>query len=308
MRSWLVVYAKGLCMGAADIVPGVSGGTIALIAGIYDRLVAAIAALDPRMLSHATALHTSDGREAFRDSLIEADVPFLIVLGLGIGTAFLTISRVISVLFAQYPAPLNGFFFGLIAASAIVLYRVVDVSTPGRIVVSVVGVVLAFLLSGLAAGGDGGPLPMVFLAGAIAISAMVLPGISGAAFLYILGQYEYMLAELTAFIDALVALPRGGSIDAAVTPGIPVAVFLTGAVLGLLTTARIVRWALARYRMATLGFLVGLMVGALRLPVEEASARTAVWTTELLVATVLAAVFGAAIVLVLEYYTDTLEY
>ncbi|KYH25537.1 hypothetical protein HAPAU_22110 [Halalkalicoccus paucihalophilus] len=308
MREWLSIYLKGVCMGAADIVPGVSGGTIALIAGIYDRLIAAIAALDPRILATIPGLASTEGRTRFREDLFEMDVPFLLVLGAGIGTAVLLMSRLIHAAFEAYPAVLNGFFFGLIAASAVVIYRVTDVNTPGRIGALLVGAILAFVVSGAAESDGQASLLLVFLAGAIAISAMVLPGISGAAFLYILGQYEYMLGSLTAFVDALVGLLGGGSVAVAVEPGVVVVVFMMGALLGLLTMARLVKRAFDRNRMATLGFLVGLMIGALRLPVEEAAAETDVWTTGLIAAIVLAVVLGAAVVLGLDYYTDSLDY
>lgn len=308
MREWLAIYLKGMCMGAADIVPGVSGGTIALITGIYDRLIAAIAALDPRILASVPALSSADGRTEFRNDLLAMDVPFLVVLGAGIGTAFVLMSRVIHAAFEAYPAVLNGFFFGLIAASAVVIYRVTDIDTAGRTGALVVGAVLAFLISGAAETGGRASLALVFLAGAIAVSAMVLPGISGAAFLYILGQYQYLIGVLGEFTDAVVALPGGGTIDAVVTPGVPVVVFLAGAALGLLTMARVVKRALERNRMATLGFLVGLMVGALRLPVEEAADATEVWTTGLLGAVVIATLAGITVILALESYSDSLDY
>lgn len=308
MREWLSIYLKGVCMGAADIVPGVSGGTIALIAGIYDRLIGAIAALDPRILFSVFTLSSTDGRAEFRDDLLAMDIPFLLVLGSGIGTAFLLMSRIITAAFDTFPAVLNGFFFGLIAASAIVIYRITHVDTAGRIAALVFGAVLAFLVSGTAETGGEASLLLIFLAGAIAISAMVLPGISGAAFLYILGQYQFMLDSLNGFIDALVSLPQGGTIEAILDPGVPVVVFLTGAAVGLLTMARIVERAFERNRMATLGFLVGLMIGALRLPVEEAARETEVWTPSLVLAVGLATAIGIVVVLALDRYSDSLDY
>jgi putative membrane protein len=308
MREWVVVYAKGFCMGLADIVPGVSGGTIALITGIYERFVTAIAALDPRLLGAFVASYRETGFRGTVATFEEADLHFLVVLGLGVVSAVLLMSRVITALFEAYPGPLNGFFFGLIAASAVVIYRHTEIDTAGRIAVTLLGATIAFVASASTSGGDGGGLLAVFVAGAIAISAMVLPGISGAALLYILGQYQYMLAQLRDLTDAVAALVSGGSIETLVGPGLPVAVFLTGAVLGLLTMARVVKRALETYRMATLGFLVGLMVGALRLPIAEADSAVAVWSPELLAASVLAGVVGAAVVIALDATTDTLEY
>ncbi|WP_331233144.1 DUF368 domain-containing protein [Natronorarus salvus] len=308
MREWVVVYVKGFCMGLADIVPGVSGGTIALITGIYERFVTAIAALDPRLLGAFVASYRERGIAGATATAREADLHFLVVLGLGVVTAVLLMSRVITGLFEAYPGPLNGFFFGLIAASAVVIYRHTDIDSAGRIAVTFLGAAIAFVASASATGDDGGGLLVVFVAGGIAISAMVLPGISGAALLYILGQYQYMLAQLRDLTDAVAALAADGSVDALVGPGLPVAAFMTGAVVGLLTMARLVKRALAAYRMATLGFLVGLMVGALRLPIAEADRAVAVWTPELLAASVLAGTLGAAVVVALDATTDTLEY
>lgn len=308
MREWVIVYLKGLCMGAADIVPGVSGGTIALIAGIYDRLIAAIAALDPRILADVPAVTSAEGRARLRDRLLAMDLPFLVVLGTGVATAVVLASRIITLAFELYPTVLNGFFFGLIAASAVVIYRAVVLDTPGRIGVLVVGAVLAFLVSGVAHTGGQANLALVFVSGAIAISAMVLPGISGSAFLYILGQYEYMLSALTAFTDALVGLAGGASIRAAIGPGITVLVFLAGATVGLLTMARIVKHALERNRMATLGFLVGLMIGALRLPAEQAIGGTDTWSVGLFVATAVATLAGIAVIFAFDAVGDSLDY
>lgn len=308
MHAWLAVYLKGICMGAADIVPGVSGGTIALIVGIYERLVRAIASLHPATLRHLLAVHTRDGRTAFRADLREMDVAFLLVLGLGIMTAVLVVSRVILLAFAAYPAHVNAFFFGLIAASAVLIGRDVSFASVRRLLVALGGFGVAFVVSGTAAGGGAASLAMVFLAGAIAISAMILPGISGAAFLYILGQYEYLLEALRTFVDASLAVLVGGSPARATDAGVIVGTFMIGAVLGLLTTARIVSWALANYRMATMAFLVSLMLGALRMPVIEI--RSAVGMPTGLEAGTLALVgiVGAAAVLALDRWTGSLDY
>ena len=307
MRGWLVVYAKGFCMGAADMVPGVSGGTIALIVGIYERLVRAIAALDPRVLHHAVSVHRQDSRMRLIDDLRAMDLPFLLVLGLGIGTAVLIVARIMITLFEAYPAQLNAFFFGLIGASAIVIGK--DLSlTPKRLGVALVGFILAVLLTGTEQLLGGHSLVMIFVAGAIAISAMILPGISGAAFLYILGQYEPLLGELRDLMDAVGGLAFGGSTNAIVDPGIVVITFMVGAVIGLLTMARIVSWSLARYRMATLAFLVALMLGSLRLPITEVHREWGMpglgewgWL-------VLAAGIGIGAVLALDHYSASLDY
>ena len=308
MREAVVVYCKGFAMGAADVVPGVSGGTIALIVGIYDRLIRALTAIGPRALAPARRLHRSDGRAALRDELVGMDAPFLLALGLGMVTAVVVLANAMHVATTRYPVPTYAFFFGLIAASAIVLYGEVDVRTPRRIGVALAGVVIAALVTGATATGAAhGPL-IVFVSGAIAICAMVLPGVSGAFLLLVLGQYEYMTGVLSDFTGALVATLNGESLQPVIEPGTVVAVFLAGAVVGLFTMAHAIRYALDRYRAATMTFLVSLMVGALRLPVERVDGSLGETAANSLAAAVVAGVVGAAIVLLVDRYTDDLSY
>lgn len=308
MRQWLSVYLKGFFMGAADSVPGVSGGTIALITGIYERLIAAIASVDLGLFAAMTRLHTSKGRAAFAEQLRELDLPFLVALGLGIASALILISRIMHAALNQFPAPTNAFFFGLIAASAVVLYRHVSLDTPGRIVAGVVGFLLAFLLSARVVGSSPHTPVVIFIVGTVAVSAMILPGVSGAFLLYLFGQYEFLTGRLESFVDAVLAIPSGGDLASVIEPGATVITFIAGAVVGLLTIAHIVEWAFERYHAATLTFLVSLMVGALRLPVEEVLAVRSNWSPTAVTVVLLAGLVGAAAVLVLDHYTDDLAY
>lgn len=296
-------------MGAADSVPGVSGGTIALITGIYERLLDAIAGVDAGLLSSLARVHTAEGRAEFTAQLREMDLGFLLVLGAGIATALVTMSRAVHIARVEYPAFTFAFFFGLIAASAVVLYKHVSVNTPGRLAAGVVGFALAFLLSGEVTGSLPHSSPVLFVTGAIAISAMILPGISGAFLLLLLGQYGFLTGTLSKFVDALIALPSGGPLDPVVEHGTVVVTFALGAGLGLLTISHVVTWALDNYRAATLTFLVSLMVGALRLPIEKILANTSDATSaSAWVGVVLVAVIGGAAVLLVDRYTDDLEY
>ena len=309
-REWAAVYLKGVFMGAADTVPGVSGGTIALITGIYERLIDAITGLDPGVVTHLPRLHTSEGRSALWTTLCEMDVPFLVVLGLGIVTSVAALSSVMHVAVKQYPVPTYAFFFGLIAASAVVLYRHVAVDTPVRIGVAIVGLVVAFVLSGASEGaGTTDPsLTFVFLAGGVAITAMILPGISGAFILVLLGLYEFMSGVPGEFISALLAVAQGGRLDTLADPGAPLIVFMVGAVIGVLTIAHLVRWALDHYHEATLAFLVALMVGALRVPIAEIRMGVDSFTLPMVVLVVGTTLVGALLVLGLDYFTDDLDY
>lgn len=308
-RDWLVIYLKGVAMGAADTVPGVSGGTIALIVGIYERLVTAIAALDLDLARQALGATSPAGRRELRGALRRADVAFLVVLGLGIATAIVTVSRAVAFGLAAFRAPTNAFFFGLIAASAVVLYGEVALDTPRRWLAALLAAGFAFWLTGAtAAGAVPHGLPVVLATGAVASSAMLLPGISGAALLYVLGQYEYMIGALHGFVGALGSVATGGDPAAALASGAIVATFLAGVAVGLLTVARAVRWALRRDRGTTLTVLVSLMVGALRLPAEEVVTHTAAWTPLAAAGVGIAALLGVGLVLGLDRYTEELEY
>lgn len=309
LRDWLSVYLKGMFMGAADSVPGVSGGTIAFITGIYERLITAVTSLDPLVVRHLAAVHTADGRGALVDDLRDMDIAFLTVLGLGVLSALVVVSRLVQTALAVARPETFAFFFGLIAASAVVLYREVLVDTVFKAGVAAAGFAIAFVVSGVtqSSGLPNSPL-FIVLAGMIAITAMILPGISGAFFLLLLGQYDYLTATLTRFTDRLLALLDGGNVDALVAPLTTIVAFGIGAVTGLLTIAHAIDWALTNYREETLVFLVSLMVGALRLPALEVLNSTAVWTTVALGSVGGAALVGAGAVLVLDHYTDDLEY
>ncbi len=305
--AWFVVYLKGLCMGAADAVPGVSGGTIALITGIYERLIAAITAVSPARLSTVALGVLPDRRAAAADALREIDAGFLLVLLAGVFTAIVTVTRAVHVGIQTAPVVTFGFFFGLIAASAWALLSEVSIDTPRRMAAVVAGFSLAFVVSGEAAAALGQSLPVTAVAGAIAVSAMILPGISGSLFLIILGQYAYLTGTLSAFVDALLAVPTGGPIDPLLNNGTVVAAFVAGALAGLFTVAHAVRWALDRDRGTTLTFLVALIVGALRAPVVRTTDRLIelgrAWTPTAIATFVAVATVGALLVLLLERYT-----
>ncbi|OYR56284.1 DUF368 domain-containing protein [Halorubrum halodurans] len=311
VREWIAIYLKGLAMGTADAVPGVSGGTIALVVGIYERLIAAVTAIDPdriaRVLAGVRASERPDARAAFR----EVDGGFLAVLGAGIGTAVVLVLSLVDGLLAAFPVATYGFFFGLIAASAVVLYGAVDLATTGRKAAAVCGFLAAFLASGYAATALGHALPVVFVSGAIAVSAMVLPGLSGSLLLVVLGQYEFMSGTLAAFLDGIAAAAAGEG-AAGITGAVPTIVaFLAGGVVGLFTIAHAVRRALEAARAATLAFLVSLIVGALRAPVIEVSMRLAdsgeTWASAF-PRFAAAALVGAVAVIAVDRHAGVLEY
>ena len=305
MREWISIYFKGVFMGAADSIPGVSGGTIALITGIYERLLDAIAEIDTDLAVAFTGVHTAEGRTELTRQLQEMDVGFLLVLGAGIATAIFTMTGLVSYASSAYAMLTFVFFFGLIAASAVVLFRQVSVESLAQVGTGICGFVIAFLLSGEATGGLSHSWLVIFLVGAIAISAMILPDLSGAFLLLLFGQYNYMSDSLHGFVDASVS----GNLSRAFDLGSVVTIFMMGAVIGLLTISKVISWALETYRTATLTFLVSLMVGALRLPAAEVIAAASRETTLFTWATVaLVALMGGGAVLVIDYFTDDMDY
>lgn len=311
LQEYLAVYLKGAAMGTADTLPGVSGGTIALITGIYERLITALTALHPRVLRHVPRLHRAAHRSDFFDELRRMDVPFLVALGLGAMTVLVVLSRIVHGALEQYEAETAAFFFGLIAASAVVMYRQVAVETARQGVAAVAGFGLAFVLAGASQGGGattGTPLPVVFAIAAIAVSATVLPGVSGAFVLYLAGQYEYLTGVLTTFVDHVIALPAQGVTPAIVDAGTVVGTFGTGAAIGVFSIAYVIRWALDRARAATLAFLVSLMVGSLRLPVSTTAETIDTWTLSAAAGVAAAALVGGAAVYLLDRYTSDLDY
>ena len=234
----LGVFLRGVLMGAADIVPGVSGGTMAFITGIYDRLLASIRAFDLPLLR---LLYRGDLRRAWE----HVDGAFLLTLVAGIATSILSLARVIAWLLEAYPVPLWAFFFGLILASALVLLRQVPHWSPARVLCLIIGlgVAAAIALSPVVALPPG--LPAVFIAGFIAICAMILPGISGSFILILLGMYSTVL-QAVKNLELAVML-----------------VFALGAGLGLMCFSRVLHWLLRRYHAATMALLTGFLFGSL---------------------------------------------
>ena len=238
--AWLGIYLRGIAMGTADVVPGVSGGTMALVLGIYERLVA--------------ALHAATGAAPWR-ALRErglsaawqaAHGPFLLPLVAGIATAVLLLARVVEVMLLDYRVLLYAGFTGLVAASVVIVARQVRGPSTLLALVGAVTAVVTFALLGLAPASTPDGAWFLVVAGAIGISALVLPGVSGAFLLMVLGQYETVIGAISR-LDLVVLAP-----------------FALGALIGLATVARVLHALLRRAPALTLAALAGIMVGSLR--------------------------------------------
>ena len=251
LKEIILIFLKGLFMGSADIVPGVSGGTIALITGIYERLISAISSIRFSFLKPLLKGNFTD----FKEKLIEEiDFELFIPLILGIGIAFISLAKVISYLLDTQTAYTFSFFLGLILASAYILYTKLDNFNIKLILISIIGIILSYIFVGLNPIATNHSLVVIFISGLIAICAMILPGISGSFLLLLLGQYQYMLNALNS------------------RNLIEIFVFGIGAVIGILGFSKLLNYLLERYESATMAFLIGIMVGTLRLPVMKITA------------------------------------
>ncbi|MEW6427218.1 MAG: DUF368 domain-containing protein [Thermodesulfobacteriota bacterium] len=238
-----ILYLKGVCMGSADIVPGVSGGTIALITGIYGDLLDAIKSID---LKAARALARLDVT-AF---LAEVHLRFLIVLLAGIGTALVSLARLMNYLLEQQPVPTWGFFLGLVGASILIIGRKIEHWPGSGGLFFLGGTVAAYLLVGLIPVTTPEAPWFIVLSGMIAICAMILPGISGSFLLLIFGKYQFITAALRNPVD-----PHNLGI---------LALFTSGCVVGILGFSRLLSFLLHRFHNPTMALLTGLMCGSLR--------------------------------------------
>jgi putative membrane protein len=239
IRDYLGVTARGFAMGAADVVPGVSGGTMAFILGIYEELINAIHSVDLAFFRSLLRLRL---REAFDG------VPWQFVLALliGIGAAILTLASAINHALDEYPVLVWAFFFGLVFASVVVVRKRVSRWTPAVLLIAALAAVGSYLLVGMVPVETPEEPWFLFLSGALAINAMILPGISGAFIMVLLGKYQFLL-------------------NAVVTRDIlSLAIMIAGAVVGLITFARVLRWLFKNYHDLTVAALTGLVLGALR--------------------------------------------
>jgi len=225
-------------MGTADVVPGVSGGTIAFITGIYEELLQSIKSIDMDAIRLLIRLQLKSFWRKINGN-------FLIVLLLGIITSLLTLVQVISFLIEKHPTPLWSFFFGLIVASAMLVLRQIRKWSMGQVFGLIAGLAIAYAVTSLAPANTSNTLPYIFLSGVLAICAMILPGISGSFILLILGKYEYIIGAV-----------RDLKLDV-------ILVFGIGCLLGITAFSRVISWIFKKYHDITVALLSGFMLGSL---------------------------------------------
>lgn len=234
----LILFLKGSLMGAADAVPGVSGGTIAFISGIYEELLASLSKLGPK----AVSVLFKQGPVAFW-SYINAS--FLSILVLGMLSSILLLSNIVLFLLGNYPEILWGFFFGLISASSVLLAKCVEKWNLTNTALFIGGTLASYFLTTLSSAPIEVNLATVFFAGMLAICAMILPGISGSFILLLLGLYSYILTAVKTF-DFTILL-----------------VFAAGCFAGLLSFSRVLTWLFKHHKNLTLALLTGFLFGSL---------------------------------------------
>lgn len=225
-------------MGAADVVPGVSGGTIAFITGIYEELIDSIKSIN----LNALKLFFTGKFAAFWTAI---NGTFLISVFLGIGISIFSLAKGLEYLLNHFPILVWAFFFGLIIASAIYVARTIKKWNLGTVLSGIIGIAIAYLITVISPAEANTNYWFIFLSGSIAICAMILPGISGSFILVLLGMYKFILEAVGNFEIAIILT------------------FMIGAAVGIIAFSNVLSWLLKKYHTITIAVLAGFMVGSL---------------------------------------------
>tara|TARA_R110000787_G_scaffold55942_5_gene128853 strand:- start:3880 stop:4803 length:924 start_codon:yes stop_codon:yes gene_type:complete len=238
-KDYIIISLKGMSMGAADVVPGVSGGTIAFISGIYEELLNSISSFNFGLIKTLR-------KEGIKSVWEKVNGNFLAALFIGIFISILSLAKLIESLLENHPILIWSFFFGLVLASIIYVGKQITTWNIGSVLFLVVGALVAFYITTLNPMVSENSSPwFLFIAGMIAICAMILPGISGSFILVLLGAYKPVLNALNSrdFVSIII--------------------FMAGAVVGLLSFSKILKWLFAKYKNFTLATLTGFIIGSL---------------------------------------------
>ena len=238
IKDYSLISLKGIAMGAADVIPGVSGGTIAFITGIYEELLDTINSVN---LAALKKLKT-EGLKSFWSHI---NGNFIVALFLGIGISVYKLAGLVTYLMANEAVLLWSFFFGLIISSVYLVGKKIAHWDTAKFIGLIIGTAVSFYITLLAPMENPSALWYVFLSGAIAICAMILPGISGSFILLLLGSYELILTSIK---DLKLAI---------------IAVFASGCVVGLLSFSKLLSWMFKKYHDLTIAILTGFLIGSL---------------------------------------------
>lgn len=237
-KDYSLITLKGIAMGAADVIPGVSGGTIAFISGIYEELINSIKSVN---LVSLKLLFTGKFAEFWK----AINGSFLLSLFTGIAISIISLAKGLKYLLDHFPILVWSFFFGLVVASAIYVARTITKWSFSTIISGIAGIIIAYFITILTPAEANTTYWFIFLSGAIAICAMILPGISGSFILVLLGMYKFILESVSEFKIAVVLT------------------FLSGAAIGIISFSNVLSWLLKKYHNLTIALLSGFMVGSL---------------------------------------------
>ena len=239
LKQNLSLLLKGMAMGAANVIPGVSGGTIALITGIFERLINAI----KRFNGTAVRLFFTGQWRAFAAHI---DLTFLLLVFAGIGLAILSLAKLLDYLFVHYPTLLWAFFFGLVLASVYFVGKTVKKWHSASVLSLLVGAILAGSISVLSPASENSETWYLLICGVLAMCSMILPGLSGSFVLLLLGNYQLVMIQAVSQFQLDILLPVGA-----------------GAVVGLLAFSHLLSWLLKRFPDSTIALLTGFILGSL---------------------------------------------
>jgi putative membrane protein len=252
LKDYLVISLKGMAMGAADVVPGVSGGTIALITGIYKELIGSFSAIN-------LGLFKILRKEGIAAAFKSVNGSFFVALLLGIAISILSLAKLFHYLIEHQPVLVWSFFFGLIIASVWLVGKRVTEWNKSTLALLIIGTLISFGITLISPANGPDTLWYLFLAGMLAFIAMILPGISGSFILLLLGAYQLVLGKVSSLLDALHPFDMGLLLN----NGIALGVFAVGGAIGLLSFSRVLNWMFDKYEANTLALLTGFLIGSL---------------------------------------------
>lgn len=252
MIHYLLNILKGALMGAANVIPGVSGGTMALLTGIFEKLIHSIKSFDLKAIKLACTFQ-------FKALFEHVDIKFLSAIGIGVLASILTFARVLDYLFECYALYVWAFFFGLILASVYFVGKRIGRRTGSVMTLFILGTASAASLSFLTPAAENASIPYLILCGAIAMCSMILPGLSGSYILLLMGNYQLVMIKAVSSFDLTILIPVG-----------------IGAVAGLALFARLLSWIFKKFHDQTIALLTGFIFGSLSIlwPWKEAIIQT----------------------------------
>jgi putative membrane protein len=239
MKEIISLIIKGIAMGTANVIPGVSGGTIALITGVFERLINAIKSFN------ITALKLLFSGK-IKDFIKYTDLLFLIYLFSGVGIAIISIAHLFKYLFINYPVYLWSFFFGLVLSSVYFVGRTIKRWNLSVIITFVIGTVIAITISTLTPASENSSFLYLLLCGVVAVCSMILPGLSGSFVLILLGNYQLVMIDAVNNMRIDILIP-----------------IVIGAGVGLIAFSHILSWLLKTYHNHTISMLTGFILGSL---------------------------------------------